>query len=241
MKLSFVVCVSDAETLAANLMRSPCLGTGSSHQIILVHGCRNAAEGFDRGMSLATGDILVFVHQDVFLPHGWDRAFIAGFREARSKMPAEVVGIYGLTSPKDEGNPRQLGTVNDRGELLRGTVPLPARAQSLDELLFAVPRASSLRLDPDLGFDLYATDLVLQAEGRGNCGAVVDAPCEHRSALPRTGIPRSTVERFRKSALVFEQKWMSRFPLQTPCIRFDVSSPVTVKIDDLIKQVGVVE
>lgn len=239
MKLSFVVCVSDTGILAANLMRSPCLTHGSPHQLILVHGCPNAAEGFSRGMSLASGDILVFVHQDVFLPDGWDKSFISGFMEARNQMPAGVVGIYGLSAPKDAGRPQQLGAVNDRGEWLRGTVPLPARAQSLDELLFAVPRGSRLRLDPELGFDLYATDLVLQAEAGGGCGAVVEAPCEHRTSLPRRNIPRSIVERLRKSALVFERKWAFRFPIETPCIRFDPLHPVTETVEEMIRQIGI--
>jgi hypothetical protein len=236
MKLSFVVCVSNTEILAANLMRSPCLTHDSAHQLILVHGCSNAAEGFNRGMSLAIGDIIVFIHQDVFLPAGWDKRFISGFMEARNQMPAEVVGVYGLSAQEDTGRPLQLGIVNDRGEWLRGTVPLPARAQSLDELLFAVPRGSSLQIDPDLGFDLYATDLVLQAEARGSCGAVVDAPCVHRSSLPRAKFSRSIVERFMKSALTFERKWASRFPIETPCIRFDTSRPVTERIEEIIRQ-----
>lgn len=238
MKLSFAVCVSDTEILTANLMLSPCLTHDSDHQLILVHNCRNAAEGFNRGMTLASGDIIVFVHQDVFLPAGWDKRFISGFVEARNQMSAEVVGVYGLSAPKGGGKPLQLGMVNDRGKWLRGTMPLPARAQSLDELLFAVPRGSSLKLDPDLGFDLYAIDLVLQAEARGGCGAVVEAPCEHRSSLPRAKIPRSTIERFRKSALAFEQKWASRLPLETPCIKFDASRPVAERIEEIIREVG---
>lgn len=239
MKLSFVVCVSDTEILSTNLMTSPCLAHDSAHQLILVYSCRSAAEGFNRGMTLAGGDIIVFVHQDVFLPAGWDKLFISGFVEARNQMPAEVVGVYGLSAPKSGERPLQLGIVNDRGTWLRGTSPLPARTQSLDELLFAVPRGSSLRLDPDLGFDLYATDLVLQAEARGCCGAVVEAPCEHRSSLPRAKVPRSIVERFRKSALAFEQKWVSRLPLETPCIKFDISHPVDKRIEEIINQVGI--
>jgi len=241
MKLSFVVCVSDTAILEANLMQSPCLCPESTHQLICVHGCRSAAEGFDQGMALASGDIIVFVHQDVFLPAGWDERFIAGFVEARRRMPAEVVGIYGLSVSENKGQPSHLGAVKDRGEWLRGTLPLPAQAQSLDELLFAIPRGSRLRLDPELGFDLYATDLVCQASERGGCCAVVDAPCEHRSSLPRTNIPRSLVDRFRKAALVFERKWAARFPIETPCIRFDISQPVTDKLEEIIRQVGIDE
>jgi hypothetical protein len=237
-KLSFVACVSDAAVLTGNLMRSPCLSPGSIHQLILVHDCHNAAEGFNRGMTLAIGDILVFVHQDVFLPAGWDESFTAGFMSARSRMPAEVVGIYGLSAPTEDGKTRRLGSVNDRGEWLCGTDPLPARAQSLDELLIGVPRGSRLRPDPELGFDLYATDLVLQAESRGGCGAVVEAPCEHRSSLQRTQVPRPIIDRFLKAALVFERKWAARFPIETPCIRFDATGSAAVQVEEICKQIN---
>lgn len=236
MKLSFVVCVSDANVLAENLMSSPCLSNGSAHQLILVHGCRNASEGFGHGMTFASGDIMVFVHQDVFLPAGWDKAFAAGFVNARRRMPAEVVGVYGLGASAENGKSRQLGFVNDRGEWLRGTEPLPARAQSLDELLIAVPRGSILRPDPELGFDLYATDLVLQAESGGGCGAVVEAPCEHRSSLQRTQIPRGLADRFRKSAMVFERKWARRFPIETPCILFTPDRSAAAEVEEIFRQ-----
>ncbi len=233
MNISFIVCVSDSSVMTENLMRSPCLAPGTAHQLIMTYGCRSAAEGFEMGMRLACGDIVVFVHQDICLPHGWDNIFISGYQKVRSQMPAEVVGIYGLSAIKNGEEPRRLGAVNDRGEWLRGNVPLPARAQSLDELLIAVPRGSRLRLDPELGFDLYATDLVLQAESTGGCGAVIEAPCEHHSSLPRTHIPRPILERFRKAALIFERKWSARFPIETPCIRFDSARPVADLLEDL--------
>lgn len=230
MKLSFIVCVSDPAVLAANLLKSPCLLQDSGHQLIQVYGCRSAADGFDRGVMLAGGDILVFVHQDVFLPLDWDRRFIAGFLEARRQFPVEVVGIYGLSGQQEGGSSAPLGTVNDRGVWLRGSGVLPAKAQSLDELLFAVYRGSRLRLDPELGFDLYATDLVLQAETTGGCGAVVDAPCEHRSTLPRSNIPLSVLRRFQKAALVFEHKWAGRLPVDTPCGRFVADDPFSTRL-----------
>ncbi|MFZ5775280.1 MAG: glycosyltransferase [Thermodesulfobacteriota bacterium] len=231
MRLSFVVCVSDAAVLAANLLASPCLAPGSAHQLIEVHDCRSAAEGFEQGMLLASGEILVFVHQDVFLPQGWDEAFISGFVASRRELGAEVVGVYGLAPALAGQAARPLGEVVDRGELLQGEEPLPARAQSLDELLFAVPRQSRLRLDPRLGFDLYATDLVLQAEARGGCGAVVRAACEHRSTLPRAGIPPAILRRFQGAAAVFEEKWAHRLPIETPCGSFSREEPMTGRIE----------
>ena len=89
---------------------------------------------------------------------------------------------------------------------------------SLDELLLAVRTDAGLRLDPALGFDFYATDLVLQAQARGLCAAVVDGYCEHWSSTPSQGsAPQSLLDRINASGDVFERKWAHRLPVTTPC------------------------
>ncbi len=80
--LSFVCCVSREEVLRSNLLASPCLGRGSSHEVILVKNCPSAADGLNLGVERAAGDWVVGVHQDVFLPEGWDRRLAIQLREA---------------------------------------------------------------------------------------------------------------------------------------------------------------
>ena len=85
-----------------------------------------------------------------------------------------------------------------------------------------------LTLDPALGFDFYATDLVLQAQARGLDCAVVDAYCEHWSGT--ASLPQLVAERVRDriaaSGQVFERKWAHRLPLTTPCFDIRASGDV---------------
>ena len=235
MKISFVVCVSDKEVLESNLLRSPCVQRSSTHQLICITDCTSAAQGFEYGLIQASGNILCFVHQDVFLPQGWDERFLQGVLSVRKLFGAEVIGVYGYGVDTEGNRPRPCGEIIDRGEMLKGECCLPCRAHSLDELLFAVPLPSRLRLDESLGFDLYATDLVLQVEAAGSCGAIIWAPCEHHSSLPRKDIPLAVLQRFQTASKVFEKKWAHRFPVRTSCVRFTAEKPVSAEIERMIK------
>ncbi len=69
----------------------------------------------------------------------------------------------------------------DRDRVLRGPEPLPASAETLDELVLVLPRGTPLRLDPALGFHFYGADLCLQARELGLAAVAVDALCRHNS------------------------------------------------------------
>ena len=103
---------------------------------------------------------------------------------------------------------------------------------SLDELLLAVRVNTGLRMDPAMGFDFYATDLVLQAQEAGFCAAVVDAFCEHWSDTPARGaMPRQLIERVKTNGRAFESKWAHRFPIQTPCFGIAQCGDVAAFVD----------
>ena len=112
------------------------------------------------------------VHQDVYLPAGWDRRVMRQLREAERRFgPIGIAGVYGVGEVDEpaDGPPRaeRIGWVVDRGRLLREGPDLPARVATLDELLLILPRGTPLRADPALGFHLYGADLCLQARERG--------------------------------------------------------------------------
>ncbi len=219
--LHFVTCVSSTDVLRQRLLASPCLQAGG-YPLLALHNAASAAEAFNAAMAgLAAGGWLVWVHQDVFLPEGWEQAFAIGVQQAERQFASlAVAGVYGLAGNGERA--RRAGHVLDRGTLLREPLPLPCRADSLDELLFAVRTGSGLALDPALGFDFYATDLVLQAQARGLDCAVIDAYCEHWSGtaqLPQH-VAQATRARIAASGEVFERKWAHRLPLTTPC--FDI-------------------
>ena len=224
-KLSFVTCASNLEVLGARLLSSPCLGTGGL-PLAVYFNAPSAAHGFNAAMLAeraqspdGRGGVswLVWVHQDVVLPQGWDTVFAQALTKAHQAFPQlAVAGVYGLAGAGTHA--QRAGNVLDRGKLLQEPAPLPCRADSLDELLFAVRVDTGLQLDPALGFDFYATDLVLQAQAHGWQCAVLDAYCEHWSSTPASGaIPKAVVERIQSSAAVFERKWAQRLPITTPC------------------------
>ncbi|MDE1981859.1 MAG: hypothetical protein KGI81_05920 [Betaproteobacteria bacterium] len=223
-ELAFVACVNDRETLGRCLLASPCLAPGQ-HALALFEGAASAAQAFNAALSYGDSEWLVYVHQDVFLPPGWEREFLAGLATAQQRLPQlAVAGVFGV------GSSGLLGHVVDRGRLLREGGELPAAAHTLDELCFAVRRASGIRLDPALGFDFYAADAALQAHEQGLQVAVVDACCEHRSTLPRAGFAEAFVQRFAASATAFQHKWRHRLPVTTPCITLTADSPAEAQV-----------
>ena len=237
-KLSFVACVSDLEVLRQRLLSSACLKPGGC-KLTVYFNAASAAEGFNAAIAsqesfASGGSWLVWVHQDVFLPEGWETRFEKGLTEAVQRFPKlAVAGVYGIAGRG--ASARRAGHVLDRGALLQELPSLPCLVDSLDELLFAVRIDSGLRLDPLLGFDFYATDLVLQAQARSLQCAVLDAYCEHWSGTPASGaVAQAVVNRIKASALAFEQKWASRLPITTPCFHIAKPGDVASFIDSVV-------
>jgi SAM-dependent methyltransferase len=212
--LSIVVCVSDEAILQANLLASPCLGPGSPHEVLTLPGCPSAAEGLRQGRARARHALLVWAHQDVYLPRGWPARFQEQYRRAEAALgPVGVAGVYGVSCPG--GRPTRAGFVVDRDRLLREPPGLPARVDTLDELLLAVRRAGPLGFDPRLGWHFYGADVCLAARELGLAAVAVDALCYHNS--PHAGLP----EAFVASAEVFAAKWARHLPVATSCALID--------------------
>ncbi len=186
--LSFVTCVSDASLIQGNLLASPCLDPGSPNELIVVKTCRSAADGLNLGFEKARRKWIAFVHQDVFLPRGWDLIVTEQLEKAERMFgPIGVAGVYGVGDVIAADDPTQplaaerIGHVVDRGRLLRDGPELPAKVATLDELLLIVRGDSGLRFDPALGFHLYGADVCLQAREQGLAVVAIDALCHHNS------------------------------------------------------------
>jgi SAM-dependent methyltransferase len=211
--ITFVACVNDEDQLNSNLLRSPCLWPGTPHQFLPYRGMRSAADGFNLGLANATNDLVVLVHQDVYLPLAWDRCFTAQVTQAEQKFgPLGVLGTFGLRYRS--GEPEYLGCNVDRDRLLKfGN--LPAAADGMDEILLGVRRCSGLRADPQLGFHLYGADLTLAAADAGLTNVVVDAPMYHNSLFA------DVTESFHTSREYLLRKWPQVRPLFTNLARMD--------------------
>jgi hypothetical protein len=216
-ELVFVTGVSKLDVLGRFLCQSPCIRDGR-RRLVAHFNASSAAQAFNAVMDSVASERettwLVWAHQDVLLPGDWDAQFLTALHEAQQAMPGlAVAGVYGIAAG---GESRRAGHVLDRGVLLRESALLPCAVGSLDELLFAVRADTGLKLDPALGFDFYATDLVLQAQERGWQAAAVDAYCEHWSDTPAgQAISDRMAERIIRSGRAFEAKWSHRLPIDT--------------------------
>jgi Glycosyltransferase like family/Glycosyl transferases group 1 len=216
--LSFVVCVSDNAILNANLLASPCLaGPGSPHEVLAIHDAPSAAAALNLAIPKARNALVICVHQDVYIPKGWDVCLAQQLEEAERRFgPIGVAGVYGVgqvIAPNDPTQPlgtERIGWVNDRGRLLGDGTELPARVATLDELLLIVRQDTPLRFDPELGSNLYGADICLQAHEQGLAVVALGALCHHNS--PSVGLP----EAFYRSAELFARKWGQRLPVATP-------------------------
>jgi hypothetical protein len=240
LRLSFVACANSLEVLSQRLLASPCLHQGG-YPLALYFNIPCAADGFNAAVAAVSAtsaatpaDWLIWVHQDVFLPAGWHSQFAHALAGAIHQFPKlAVAGVYGIANAGAKA--QRAGHVLDRGTILQEPAQLPCLVDSLDELLFAVRVDSGLRLDPKLGFDFYATDLVLQAQTQGWQCAVVDAFCEHWSDTPASGaIPPTVVKRIKVSADIFEHKWAQQLPITTPCFHIDRVGDVAAFIDSIV-------
>lgn len=198
---SLVCAVSDLNVVREQLLASPELaisaddGPARAPAVHLVHGASSAAAAFNPvAQSHAMKPWLLWVHQDVYLPKGWLEGFAKGLQSALLRWPKlAVAGVYGIA--KDAAvRDLDAGQVIDRGALLQGKLKPPCLVQSMDELLFAVRLDADLSLDAALGWDFYATDLVLTSQAKGWDAAVIDPltegaqPVEHWSTTPKTDI-----------------------------------------------------
>jgi 2-polyprenyl-3-methyl-5-hydroxy-6-metoxy-1,4-benzoquinol methylase len=216
--LTFVACVNDEDQLASNLLRSPCLRDGGPHEVLLYRGCTTAAEGLNRGIDQASNDLVVLVHQDVYLPDGWPDRLVDQWRRAARDHVVGIAGVFGsrqdpgLVEGREHSDARgHVGRIVDRDHLhdTSGNDAFPAVVDYLDELLMVVPRTTPLRVDPSLGWHLYGTDLCLQAAQAGLATVVLDALCMHNSLSGPAG------DEYRASEEVVARKWHDRLPVHT--------------------------
>ena len=213
--LTFAACVNDETSLRTNLLASPCLRPGTPHEVLLARGCRNIADGLNAAVARAKNDWVVCVHQDVYLPEGWDRRLVQQLRDAEAKLVR--VGVAGVIGAAHAGPVEThamsplVGWVVDRDRLLRGPETLPASAETLDELVLILPRGTPLLLDPALGFHFYGADLCMQARESGLSTVAVEALCFHNQR--GVELPAD----FAVSGRAFAKRWSRRLPVKTTC------------------------
>ena len=204
---SVISAVNNEEILKSCLLKSPDLR--SAADVILRTGFTSAASAYNSALREAKGDILVFVHQDVYLPEGWINRVRSAIEVLSVRDPDwAVLGVWGVKN--DGGYAGYVYWQGVAGKHFDGGIEVV----SLDEMVLILRRTSMLSFDENLrGFHMYGADLCLEAARRGMRSYVVSAFCIHNAkGYGMFPLP------FWKAFFFMRKKWRSRLPVKTTCI-----------------------
>lgn len=203
-----ITAVNDEEVLACNLAASPCIAEDGV-ELIVERGRTCASIAYNLGLSRANQEIIVFAHQDVYLPRGWPRQLMAAVRHLDMADPKwAVLGVFGLRA-----NGKVAGRLWSSGlaQAIGQPMSYPQPIVSLDEVVLILKASCGLRFDEGLpAFHLYGTDLVQTALQGGFGAYAFDGPVIHNSR-PVRRLDRKYYNAYR----YMQHKWRSRLPLQT--------------------------
>jgi hypothetical protein len=210
MDWTVISAINNEEVLNRCLLNSPDLLEAT--EVILQRGYSSAGAAYNCAIDKARSDLLVFVHQDVYLPQGW----LASLRRALdrlSKMDPTwgILGVYGVNKSWDDAAGFLYCAASGKiGHLFEG----PREVRALDEVLLIVRKSSKLRFDQQLGFHMYGTDICLAARQLGMKSYAISAFCVH-NANGYQMLPWQ----FWRTYLFMRKKWRSELPIATPCTR----------------------
>ena len=208
---SLIVSVNNDRVLQNTLLASPVVD--GSCEVITKQGFSCAGKAYNAGLAEARNEILVFAHQDVYLPQNW----VENVERAVSQLAITdpnwgVLGAFGATTDSHaqlRGHCYSTGLRSVLGE----PFSTPIAAQSLDEMVLIVRRSSGLRFDENLpSFHLYGADICLQAKERQMNSYIIPAFCVHNA----NGI-RYLPWDFWKAYFYLRRKWWHALPITTCC------------------------
>lgn len=152
----------------------------------------SAYKALNSGSDVASGNILIYCHDDIIIPNDWLTRIKNKVNELDSSYsPLGVIGPAGI-SMREEG---VYYLLDNRGEKIPTYVidqqnnynHLKAidkmEVQTLDELCLITLRKNNLRFDDNLlhGWHFYGANLCLKAIQKGLHNWAIDCYCHHRS------------------------------------------------------------
>lgn len=210
MQFDIIAAVNNEKVLGENLRQSPVIVSGEA-KLIEERGHPSAASAFAAGLSKSASDIVVFTHQDIYLPLSWLSHFTKAVENLDSRHVAwAVLGVFG----RDEKR-AYLGTVWSNGHNRELSFPFYELTPviTLDEIVIVLNRNSGVTFDKNLpSFHLYGTDIVLSALAQNQKAFAFPAPVVHNS-LP----VRYLDAHYGRAYHYMAGKWKKNLPLTT-CI-----------------------
>lgn len=209
MTWSLITACNNDALLQSCLAASP--GARSAGDFQVMRGYASAGAAYNAGMRQASGDILVFAHQDIYFPENWDARLSAAVGWLSRRDPKwAVLGVFGITRER-----RSLGHVycTGLGRVLGRDFTDPVECTSLDEIVLVLRRSAGLAFDEQLpGYHFYGTDICLEAQRRGLKSYIAPAFCLHNTE-GMTFLPRA----FWRAYFYMRRKWWAQLPVRTPC------------------------
>lgn len=211
-QMTFVVPVKKgSEILQKNLLLSPCL-RDPRHQLIVQENFPSAPRAYNDAIERSVNDLIVFCHDDVFLPELWVSQLNHALDYLQAKDPHwGVLGCAGRTRDN-----LSWGHLYSSGlGVLGAPFDQPQTVQTLDEVVLIMRKSSGLRFDNNLShFHLYGADICLQATKARMKNYAISAFCIHNTrqiiALPKE---------FYECCRYIKRVWKEDLPIQTTCIR----------------------
>jgi hypothetical protein len=208
-RYTIVAAVNNDDVLRENLLRSPGI---RDHQLILKRGFKSAALAYNSAIDEAESDLIIFVHQDIYLPDSW----FPDLRRALSYLEEHdnnwgVLGCFGSTAH----DPGGLGRVYTNGLGFHGReLAVPHKVETLDEIILVLRRSSGLKFDPELPhFHWYGTDICFAARESGRESYVFQGLCVHNTQqlihLP---------DEFFLGHRYIKKKWARYLPITAACV-----------------------
>jgi len=181
-----VICVSNDPKKVKEMLVKSCESQHFKHELIILENqanqYRSAAQALNAGARQASGDILMFVHQDVEFS---DPKFFGTLVDTLNSFKDQV--IIGVAGVKDgTGVITNITQSSDHRDAGDKKPVQPEEVQTLDEVLILLKRETfkSLTFDEKTCDDwhLYGVDLCLNAGAQGIKSYVVPVVMHHASS-----------------------------------------------------------
>ncbi|HEY0447061.1 MAG TPA: hypothetical protein VGD19_11470 [Allosphingosinicella sp.] len=205
-RIAVAAAVNDRSVLGQCLAASPDIRS-EALKLRTYEGYPSASIAYNRALDECDAEILIFAHQDVYLPRGFMANLDDKLRELDRVAPDwAVAGVTGANAQRV-----MYGRIwsSGLGQLIGGDNSLPAQVDTLDEMLIIVRLEAGLRFDDRLpGFHLYAADIIEIARSAGRTSWVIDAPAVHHSR-PVLNLGGSYTHAWH----YMRRKWWDRLPI----------------------------
>jgi|GEM_PF-839049 len=180
--ISFVV-VKFSDEIKHNILISPCV-SNPLNQLVIVDNTSNIhydslSVAINDGISQAVNDIIIVVHEDVFLPENWQERFEEVLEKLEETDPKwGVLGTAGLTF--DDISIGHYSDPTNYCNFFPDGGPFE-KVKTVDEHLMVFRKSSGLQMDGlHPGIHGIGTDLVISAQENGMSCYVIDAPSVHK-------------------------------------------------------------